>query len=216
MSSTGNTIATQAPRRPALARVAFPIVERVFRGLEGGTLEARLPAGRLDTPLRLRPDRPSRRARRPALLARRDARLDRPRRGLPGGLVALGRPPSASSSCLLENAALGRERHPRLSRFLQARPRSNRRQGLLAARRNIAAHYDLGNDLFELMLDPTLTYSCAIFESLDESLKEDAQRRTHFRHVCRSSSSSRGIACSRSAVAGARSRSSPPVSSART
>ena len=32
------------------------------------------------------------------------------------------------------------------------------------ARRNIAYHYDLGNDLFALMLDETMTYSCAVFE----------------------------------------------------
>ena len=35
---------------------------------------------------------------------------------------------------------------------------------LLAARRNIEAHYDLGNDLFALFLDETLSYSCALFE----------------------------------------------------
>ena len=29
--------------------------------------------------------------------------------------------------------------------------------------RNIAAHYDLGNALYELMLDPTMAYSCGIF-----------------------------------------------------
>jgi cyclopropane-fatty-acyl-phospholipid synthase len=42
------------------------------------------------------------------------------------------------------------------------------------ARRNISAHYDLGNRLFELFLDRRLVYSCAVFE--DESAKlEDAQ-----------------------------------------
>jgi cyclopropane-fatty-acyl-phospholipid synthase len=41
-------------------------------------------------------------------------------------------------------------------------------------RRDVAAHYDLGNELFSLMLDPTMTYSCAIFERPDVSL-EDAQ-----------------------------------------
>lgn len=32
------------------------------------------------------------------------------------------------------------------------------------SRRNIAAHYDLGNDLFRLFLDDTMAYSCGIFE----------------------------------------------------
>ena len=43
------------------------------------------------------------------------------------------------------------------------------------ARRNIAAHYDLGNDFYEAWLDPTLTYSSALFAG-DEPL-EAAQRR---------------------------------------
>jgi len=40
------------------------------------------------------------------------------------------------------------------------------------SRRQIAAHYDLGNDLFGLMLDETMTYSCAIFEQPGASLRE--------------------------------------------
>ena len=38
--------------------------------------------------------------------------------------------------------------------------------------RNIAAHYDLGNSLYELMLDETMMYSCAIFPRPDASLHE--------------------------------------------
>ena len=38
------------------------------------------------------------------------------------------------------------------------------------SRRNIAAHYDLGNDFFRLWLDPTMMYSSAIFEQPDASL----------------------------------------------
>jgi cyclopropane-fatty-acyl-phospholipid synthase len=34
----------------------------------------------------------------------------------------------------------------------------------LRRRRDIAAHYDLGNQLFSRMLDPTMSYSCAVFE----------------------------------------------------
>ena len=43
------------------------------------------------------------------------------------------------------------------------------------SRDDIAAHYDLGNDLFELMLDPTMTYSCALFADEDTTLA-DAQQ----------------------------------------
>jgi cyclopropane-fatty-acyl-phospholipid synthase len=38
-------------------------------------------------------------------------------------------------------------------------------------RKNIAAHYDLSNDFFALMLDPTLAYSCAFFADTDTSLE---------------------------------------------
>jgi cyclopropane-fatty-acyl-phospholipid synthase len=40
------------------------------------------------------------------------------------------------------------------------------------ARRSIAAHYDLGNDLFARMLDPTMMYSCALFERPGMTLEE--------------------------------------------
>jgi cyclopropane-fatty-acyl-phospholipid synthase len=38
--------------------------------------------------------------------------------------------------------------------------------------RNISAHYDLGNSLYELMLDETMMYSCAIFPRADSTLHE--------------------------------------------
>jgi cyclopropane-fatty-acyl-phospholipid synthase len=44
------------------------------------------------------------------------------------------------------------------------------------ARKNIEAHYDLGNDFYAEWLDPTMTYSSALFEGTDEPL-EAAQRR---------------------------------------
>ena len=40
------------------------------------------------------------------------------------------------------------------------------------SQRNIAAHYDLGNDFFRLFLDETMMYSCALFERPKMSLKE--------------------------------------------
>ena len=39
-------------------------------------------------------------------------------------------------------------------------------------RRNIASHYDLSNDLFALMLDPTMAYSCAYFSEEDTTLEQ--------------------------------------------
>lgn len=42
------------------------------------------------------------------------------------------------------------------------------------SRKNISAHYDLGNDLFETFLDPTMMYSSAIYPSKESSLEEAA------------------------------------------
>jgi cyclopropane-fatty-acyl-phospholipid synthase len=47
-----------------------------------------------------------------------------------------------------------------------------RRNTLEGSRRNITAHYDLGNALFELFLDDTMMYSCAVFEHRQASLRE--------------------------------------------
>ena len=52
------------------------------------------------------------------------------------------------------------------------------------SRRNIAAHYDLSNEFFQLMLDPTMAYSAGIFASPESSL-EDASREK-FERICRS------------------------------
>ena len=48
----------------------------------------------------------------------------------------------------------------------------SQRNTIKGSRKNIALHYDLGNDFYELMLDPTMTYSCGIFESPDSTLEE--------------------------------------------
>jgi cyclopropane-fatty-acyl-phospholipid synthase len=49
-----------------------------------------------------------------------------------------------------------------------------RRNSRAGSRRNIAAHYDLGNEFFRSFLDETLMYSAAIFEHAQQSL-HDAQ-----------------------------------------
>ncbi len=66
-----------------------------------------------------------------------------------------------------------------LSRTLAHRRRRNTKDG---ARRNITAHYDLGNDFYRLWLDETMTYSSAVFESGDQSLA-DAQRNKYRIHA---------------------------------
>ncbi len=56
--------------------------------------------------------------------------------------------------------------------FLSHLLRRNDREG---SKRNIYAHYDLGNAFYELWLDRTMTYSSARFERADQPL-EEAQR----------------------------------------
>ena len=50
------------------------------------------------------------------------------------------------------------------------------------SRRDISAHYDLGNELFSRMLDPTMSYSCAVFDEPGMTL-EGAQL-AKFERVC--------------------------------
>ena len=57
------------------------------------------------------------------------------------------------------------------------------RNSKVGSRRNIRAHYDLGNRLFEAFLDPTLSYSSAVYERPGDSL-ETAQRGKNDR-ICR-------------------------------
>jgi len=46
------------------------------------------------------------------------------------------------------------------------------RNSLSGSRRNIAAHYDLGNAFFQRWLDPRMQYSSAWFRATDESLEQ--------------------------------------------
>ena len=94
---------------------------------------------------------------------------------------------SPDLEALIELAALNRS-CARAVEWLVAPSARDARAGSHTARaatrgrsaRNIAAHYDLGNDFYRLFLDETMTYSSAVFESPDESLA-DAQRNKYRR-----------------------------------
>ena len=58
--------------------------------------------------------------------------------------------------------------------------RRNTRSG---ARRNISAHYDLGNEFFSLFLDETLMYSCAVFDRPGMTLAEASTAKLE--RICR-------------------------------
>ena len=49
---------------------------------------------------------------------------------------------------------------------------SNSRSG---SKRNIMAHYDLGNDFYKLWLDPSMSYSAAVYRDADDGSLEAAQ-----------------------------------------
>ena len=55
----------------------------------------------------------------------------------------------------------------RLRRVYEPRLPAVERNTVAGAARNIARHYDLSNDLFALFLDPSMTYSAAVFEPGD-------------------------------------------------
>ncbi len=57
----------------------------------------------------------------------------------------------------------------RLLRRLWHKAHRNDRAG---ARRNIHEHYDLGNEFYELWLDPSMTYSSAVFAASGQDLEE--------------------------------------------
>jgi cyclopropane-fatty-acyl-phospholipid synthase len=57
------------------------------------------------------------------------------------------------------------------------------RNSLAGSRHNIHAHYDLGNRFYQLWLDPTMTYSAALFESPDQAL--EAAQVAKYDRLCR-------------------------------
>jgi cyclopropane-fatty-acyl-phospholipid synthase len=68
---------------------------------------------------------------------------------------------------------------PRLRDGVAHRLRDNTRNG---SRRNIHAHYDLGNEFFKLFLDRSLMYSSAVYERADDTLEMGQQEK--LRLIC--------------------------------
>jgi cyclopropane-fatty-acyl-phospholipid synthase len=130
----------------------------------------------------------------PAAPLRATLRVHEPRfwRALLGGSRALADAYAAGVwDCddVVSLVRIGAREMPRLDRWrrplaplrdlLTHVPRNTR----AGARRHIAAHYDLGNELFGLFLDETMTYSCAVFEPPGLSLSEAQEAKLD--RVCR-------------------------------
>ena len=56
-----------------------------------------------------------------------------------------------------------------------------RRNTKVQSRKNIEAHYDLGNAFYSLWLDPTMTYSSALFEAENDAL--EAAQKTKYQRI---------------------------------
>jgi cyclopropane-fatty-acyl-phospholipid synthase len=81
-----------------------------------------------------------------------------------GALLELGLANEQTLHSLLDAPGLAR-----LLAYLRHRRRANTRAG---SKRNIAFHYDLGNDFYREWLDETMTYSSAMFTHPEQSLAE--------------------------------------------
>jgi len=68
----------------------------------------------------------------------------------------------------------------RMADFVEHRRNRNTESG---SRRNIAYHYDLGNDFYHLFLDRSMAYSCAYYESAEDTLEQAQVRK--FDRICR-------------------------------
>ena len=171
MNANPDCTAAARPRPPSLAS---RILLRAFDRIEHGRLELTTPEGgrRLLAGGHSGPDG--------ALVLRRPWRLlgrlaRRGEIGFAEGFMA-GDWWSPDPATLLEVLALNERQlaealpvvalDPLLGR-IRHRLRPNTRRG---SRRNIAAHYDLGNDFFRLWLDDTLSYSGAVFGHPEEPL----------------------------------------------
>ncbi|MBW0006090.1 MAG: class I SAM-dependent methyltransferase [Sphingomonas sp.] len=79
------------------------------------------------------------------------------------------------SANAIELGELGRAKGP--FRWVNALAHRLRDNAPRKARKNIAAHYDLGNDFYSAWLDETMTYSSARFASREETLEEAQLRK---------------------------------------
>ncbi len=65
----------------------------------------------------------------------------------------------------------------RLSRPMLKLLNFRNRNTISQSRRNIAAHYDLGNAMYQLFLDPSMMYSSAVYPSADSTLEQAQQHK---------------------------------------
>jgi cyclopropane-fatty-acyl-phospholipid synthase len=165
------------PLRFGRGSVAGAVLSRALKNLASGTLAVELPGGEHIERVAARPG-PS-----AVLILHRWRAV---RRLMTGGQLGFaeayidGDWSSPDLASLVELVAVNQDHlaatlvpaHlPRLLALLQHWTRANTKRG---SRRNIEAHYDLGNEFYAAWLDRDMSYSSAFFRRGDETL-EDAQ-----------------------------------------
>lgn len=183
-----------------LDRAALGLISRALAGIRGGRIEFSLPDGRV---LAFGEGKPASSGAGAPLTARvtvHDWSFFR-RVALEGGTGAGGAYIDGLWTCddlvalirIVAASELRFERAIPLARLgailgrLAHRARRNTRRG---ARRNIVSHYDLGNEFYALWLDPTMTYSCAVFDAPGQSL--EAAQRNKYRMIAEKARLRRG------------------------
>jgi cyclopropane-fatty-acyl-phospholipid synthase len=168
----------QRSRRGSLSLIGRPLLAHIDKCLDQGAITVSLPEG--GAPTRLGGRRPGPEA---VVILTSWRALWRLVTGGSSGWYeawAAGEWESPDPVALFEVFSLNRHglagtgRAHGLSRLLRRLWHKAHRNDRAGARRNIHEHYDLGNEFYELWLDPTMTYSSAIFDAPGQSL-EDAQ-----------------------------------------
>ena len=68
-------------------------------------------------------------------------------------------------------------------------------------KQQVSSHYDLGNDFYQLWLDPSMSYSCAYFKQEDDTLEQAQHNKVHY--ILEKLHLQPGMSSSTSAAAGA-------------
>jgi len=168
----------QRSRREPFSLIGRPLLAHIDKCLDQGAITVSLPEG--GAPTRLGGRRPGPEA---VVILTSWRALWRLVTGGSSGWYeawAAGEWESSDPVALFEVFSLNRHglagtgRAHGLSRLLRRLWHKAHRNDRAGARRNIHEHYDLGNEFYELWLDPTMTYSSAMFDAPGQSL-EDAQ-----------------------------------------
>ena len=100
------------------------------------------------------------------------------------------------------------EHLPRWRRMIEGLRHCPERDGKV-----IQHHYDVSNRFYEMVLGPSMTYTCALFETEDATLEEAQHAQVRPRRP-QARPPARASGCSTSAAAGAAWSATPPASTA--